>query len=262
MPREESSRGSPEITLDDFVTDEVTGLETYRIADKVKERLLSLGIDESRFDRPILEEEHRGIFPNLKPGDYFDGRMPRVLKRLSLDQLSALSGLMNGWHQYIVSKRTLAAVERAEARQQAKFISSLVRSQYKESGGSDKEAEEAACQDFRYVEANSHLATIENVYNTLDDFAELAKSNMSTLSRELSNIRTKMEQELMGSGVGRPALRMQDRRREYEDEAAETTSRPPRREEPEPEREETPDPVPKGPGKIGRRPIKIRKPGK
>ena len=106
------------------------------------------------------------MFPDLEPGDYFDGRMPNVLKRLSLDQLSGLAGLMNNWHQYIVSKRSLEAVRKTEATRQRKFILSMVRSQYKDSGdaSSDKEAEERANQDFRFITADAALAKIEIIY--------------------------------------------------------------------------------------------------
>jgi hypothetical protein len=215
VPKESHSRGESEISKDTFIADEVTGLEMYEFAEEVKERLEAMGIKEDSIQMPVLYEEHRGIFPDLEPGEYFDGRMPHVLKRLNLDQLSSLSGLMNSWHQYVVSKRSLVAVERSEAQGQRKFILSLVRRQYKDSGecSSDKEADEAANQDFRFLEADSKLAKADTVYKTLDDFCGLAKSNMTTLSRELSNIRTKLEQEMSGS-VGRPPHRAQSWRRQ------------------------------------------------
>lgn len=203
----------------DFVTDEVTGLEEYQFADDVKESLKEMGISDVTLQQPQLEDEHAGIFPDLDPGDYFDGRMPNVLKRLDLDQLSALSGLMNNWHQYIVSKRSLVGVEKSEAARQRKFILSLVRSHYKDSGmaSSDKEAEERANQDFRFITADKALAMAEIKYKALDDHVALAKTNMSTLSRELSNINTKLNQDAIGGG--RPAERFRPWKRGEDDGA-------------------------------------------
>ena len=67
---------------------------------------------------------------------------------------------MNNWHQYVVACRSLAAVEKTEAARQRKFILSLVRSHYKDSGmaTSDKEAEERANQDYRFIKADAALA--------------------------------------------------------------------------------------------------------
>lgn len=237
MPRDHA-HGEGEIVLDDFVTDESTGLEEYEFSDEVKRHLKKMGISEDTLQQPMLEEEHQGMFPDLQPGEYFDGRMPNVLKRLTLDQLSALSGLMNNWHQYMVSRRSLAAVEKSEATRQRKFILSLVRNQYKDSGSatSDKEAEEKANLDFRFITADKALAKSEIIYKTLDDHVALAKSNQNVLSRELSNIRTKLEQDAIG-GVGggsRPPQRFQHWRRDEENgdgehQEEEATETPPKR---------------------------------
>ena len=50
-----------------FQTGEVAGLEAYMFADRVKERLQSLGLRGHRI--PKLEEEHEGIYHDLEPGE-------------------------------------------------------------------------------------------------------------------------------------------------------------------------------------------------
>ena len=74
-----------------FETPENTGLEVYTYADRVKHRLAELGLRPR--PQPQLDEEHAGVFPGLRPGQYFDGRLPVVIRKLSLDQLSALYSL-------------------------------------------------------------------------------------------------------------------------------------------------------------------------
>lgn len=241
MPKDPQDAGVS-MTLDHFITDEVTGLEEYEFAEKVKATLEKMGLSGESLSQPVLEDEHAGILPHLSPGDYFDGRMPSVLKRLSLDQLSALSGLMNNWHQYVVAKRSLAAVEKSEAARRLKFITSLVRRQYKDTGNasSDDEAKEKANQDFRVVNADSIHSRADLVYRALDDQVSLAKTNMATLSRELSNVKTKLEQDGIGGGYpGRPQHGFRNWRNERDEE--EETPQPP----PKPVRPSTPYKRPK-----------------
>ena len=61
----------------DFRTDEVTGLNAYTYSDRVKSRLNDIGL--GNVERPTLVKEHKGIFPGLEPGDYFNGRLPVVI---------------------------------------------------------------------------------------------------------------------------------------------------------------------------------------
>jgi hypothetical protein len=95
-----------ELGVEDFVTDEITGINLYTFADRVKGRLGEIGIGEQS-NRPKLEDAHKGIFVGLKPGDYFNGRMPVVIRKLTLDQLSALYSLFTSWYSYLTFQTNL-----------------------------------------------------------------------------------------------------------------------------------------------------------
>jgi len=75
----------------DFEASENDGIEAYTYAEKVKNRASMLGI--GNYTRPKLAEDHESIYPGEKEGNYFEGKLPTVIRKLDLDQLSALYSL-------------------------------------------------------------------------------------------------------------------------------------------------------------------------
>ena len=75
----------------EFELDESQALEEYTFANDVIIELENIGV--GRDTRPRIVEDHADILSGLRAGDYFDGRLPTVIRKLSLDQLSALYSL-------------------------------------------------------------------------------------------------------------------------------------------------------------------------
>ena len=194
-----------------FATDEVTGLQSYTFSDRVKSKMQELGLT-GYAERPILTEEHDGIFPDLEAGDYFNGRLPVVVRRLSLDQISALLTLVTRWFAYLTFQKNMIAAERSEASKKKEFVWSHVRKQYRyywdENGKRGKRtdqqmSDEARC-DYRFIKANSQYTELNTLYDAMLDTMEVAKRDMEMVSREVTIVQTKMEAEYMASGMGRP----------------------------------------------------------
>jgi hypothetical protein len=212
MSREPTDLGL-ESDEDSFATDEVTGLSSYTFSDRIKERMKDLGLT-GYADRPRLSEEHDGIFPDLESGDYFNGRLPVVVRRLSLDQISALYSLYTAWFAYLTFQTNMIAAERSEAFTQKEFVWSHVRKQYKyyTDMGDDKirkrsdqqMSDEARC-DYRFVKANSRYTELNTLYKSMLDTMEVAKKDMEMVSREVTIVQTKLEAEAQAAGIkGRP----------------------------------------------------------
>ena len=227
--------------FDDFSTDEVTGLNQYTFSDRVKQKMHDLGLT-GYAERPKLVEDHSGIFPNLEAGDYFNGRLPVVIRRLSLDQVSALYSLFTSWFSYITFQKNIIMAERSEALKQKEFIWSHVRKQYKyywdevdektRKRTDQQMSDEARC-DYRFVKANSRYTELDTLYSSLLDTLEVTKKDMEMVSREVTIVQTKLEFEAQGNSMrgrpGRPWRKGLDD--ETEDQAPEerpTRSAPPR----------------------------------
>ena len=192
-----------ELGVEDFVTDEITGINLYTFADRVKERLKSTGIGEQS-QRPKLEEEHKGIFVGLKPGDYFNGRMPVVIRKLTLDQLSALYSLFTSWYSYLTFQTNLVAVERSEASKQKEFLWSHIRRQYKfnpdGTKNSDQVMSDMARGDYRYAKANARYEELNVLYNCMLATLEVTEQDMKMISREVTINQAKLAKDALGSG--------------------------------------------------------------
>jgi len=196
---------------DGFGTDEVTGLTSYTFSDRVKSKMQELGLT-GYAERPILSKEHNGIFPDLEAGDYFNGRLPVVVRRLSLDQISALLTLVTRWFAYLTFQKNLIAAERSEASKQKEFVWSHVRKQYKYyrdeknkiSKRTDQQMSDEARCDFRFIKANSRYTELNTLYDAMLDTMEVAKRDMEMVSREVTIVQTKLEAEARASSTGRP----------------------------------------------------------
>lgn len=246
MPKlyREPGRDESDVAPEAFSTDEVTGLAAYQFSDRVKERFIATvgGIS----DKPVLEEEHRGIFPGLHPGDYFTGQLPTVVRRLSLDQLSALYSLFGSWYRYLAYQTNLIAAERSEALRQKEFLWARIRQQFKiDSDGkknSTQNQSDLARKDYRYVKANAHYEELNSLYSCMLAALEVAHQDMKVISREVTIHQAKIEAEYMGNNLGnrlsnpfpkpfrsyaRPEVARDDG--ESDSESEEEPSTPPRR---------------------------------
>lgn len=212
MSREPNDPGHEEDD-DGFATDEVTGLQSYTFSDRVKSKMQELGLT-GYAERPILSVEHNGIFPDLEAGDYFNGRLPVVVRRLSLDQISALLTLVTRWFAYLTFQKNLIAAERSEASKQKEFVWSHVRKQYKtywDDNGkrckrTDQQMSDEARCDYRFIKANSRYTELNTLYDAMLDTMEVAKRDMEMVSREVTIVQTKLEAEAQAAGMrgGRP----------------------------------------------------------
>jgi hypothetical protein len=194
-----SKRGGT--VADGFETDEATGINSYTYSARIKERLSSIGA--SYEDRPKLAEAHRGIYPNLEPGQYFDGHLPTVIRVLSLDQLSALNSLLSNWLRYIRYQTSMVAAERSEAKRQKELYWSFVRKQYKTAeitAGrkvSEQDASDMARLDYRFITSDARYEELNVLYNCLLAFCEVVEADMQVVSREIT-----INQMLLGKQYG------------------------------------------------------------
>ena len=212
MPKSSPGTGEPvDFGLEEFVTDEVTGLNAYTFADRVKEKLKTIGIGEQS-QRPRLEEDHKGMFSGLKAGDYFNGKLPVVIRRLTLDQLSALYSLFTSWYSYLSFQTGLIAAERSEALTQKEFLWSHIRKQYKwnadRTKNTDQVASDQARGDYRFVKARARYAELNALYECMVAALEVAEQDMKTISREVTINQAKLAREYLGSGFKDQSLSM------------------------------------------------------
>lgn len=209
MSRAPTDPGPNDEEFDDFSTDEVTGLNQYTFSDRIKERLHELGLT-GYAERPRLTEDHSGIFPALGAGDYFNGRLPVVIRRLSLDQISALYSMFTSWFAYITFQKNMIAAERSEALRQKEFIWSHVRKQYKyywdeiddkNRKRTDQQMSDEARCDYRFIKANSRYTELNTLYECMMDTMDVTKKDMEMVSREVTIVQTKLEFEAQGTNM-------------------------------------------------------------
>ena len=193
-------------TEDDlFVSDENHGMTAYTFADKVKTRIADMGI--GNYQRPKLERDHEGVVLHLKKGDYFDGRLPTVIRKLTLDQLSSLYSLYTNWYGYITTQFMLIAAERSEAIRQREFILNHLKNHYLVPDAEGKKLVEtavtdAAKTDKRYIMPNARYEELNALYNMLEAMREVANQDMKVISREVTIQQEKLHKELILQGFG------------------------------------------------------------
>lgn len=181
----------------DFDLDESSALEAYTFADDVVQTLEDIGV--GRNERPRIVEDHESILTGLKAGEYFDGRLPTVIRKLSLDQLSALYSLFSNWYGYLMFQARKVATERSEAKTQKELMYAMVRQQKRYDGeGNKRDASSmtnATNSDSRYIRANARYQTLDSLYEGLDAMVKIAAQDMKVISREVTIYQTKLEQD-------------------------------------------------------------------
>lgn len=219
MPRELEDPGRG-LDAEDFVTDEITGINLYTYADRVKDRLKEIGVGD-RTHRPKLESAHQGIFLDLRPGDYFNGRMPVVIRKLTLDQLSALYSLFTSWYGYLTFQTNLIAVERSEASKQKEFLWSHIRKQFKINSDGTKNSDtvmsDMARGDYRFAKANARYEELNVLYNCMLATLEVTEQDMKMISREVTINQAKLEKEALGGRFHERVMNSRPWKRESEE---------------------------------------------
>ena len=206
MSKAQRGRGAEtdELGVDEFVTDEVKGLNAYTYSDRVKDRLNDIGVAGAAVNKPVLAEEHKGIFPGLEPGDYFNGRLPVVIRKLELDQISALYSLFTSWFAYLTMQTNLIAAERSEALRQKEFVWSHIRKQNRwgvdGTKNSDQVCSDLARGDYRFVSANAKFEELDVLYDCMMATLSVTKQDMRMISREITIVQAKMEAEAVEYG--------------------------------------------------------------
>ncbi len=188
----------------EFEADEGTGLQMLTYAKKVVDRLDRLGV--ARYDKPTISEDHVGVLPGLEKGEYFDGRLPTVIRKLTLDQLSALYSLFSNWFGYLQFQTGLISAERSEAKKQRDFLWSLIRQQKRfDSAGKKRTAQamsDEARQDARFIEAEAKYEELNVLYECMLSSVKVADQDMKVISREVTIHQNKIMQEGVSRGMG------------------------------------------------------------
>lgn len=196
--------------IQDFDCSEDEGLQAYSFSSRVKERLEELGV--ARYERPIITKDHLNVVPGLNPGDAFDGRLPTMVRKLTLDQLSGLYTLFTSWFGYLQYQTNIIAAERSEAKRKKEFLWSHIRKQYKvvdpdtEKVRSDQACSDKARSDFRFVRVDAEYEELNVLYNCMVAMCSVADSDMKMLSREVTIHGIQVEKDAIGKNVGHRPL--------------------------------------------------------
>jgi len=189
-----------------FDADENFGMDKYQFADRTMTRLSDLGFTAP--ERPLLEEDHMSVFNNLQAGQYFDGRLPTIIRKLSLDQLSNLLALFSRYHAYLSFQIKVAEAQRSEALRQKEFLWSHIRSQKKklqepETGKhpTDQMVSDDTRVDMRFINANAKYEEINALYSILDAMLGVTRQDLRTLSREVTIQQERQNQKMFEQGL-------------------------------------------------------------
>lgn len=207
MQTNRKSLGSP-VDDDKFQIDEDTGANMYTFSDKVKVRMES---DICIVDpgKPIIGPEHRGIFPHLKSGDYFDGRIPTVVRTLSLDNISDLLALLTAWYGHLTYQARYIATEKSEAKAQRDFIASHLRTKWKrQKKGSDSAVKDLVLDDYRYVKWDAIYEELHAAHQFLEAVMDNTKRDINTVSREITIQQVKLDNRMAGGPGPKPSREM------------------------------------------------------
>lgn len=190
---------------DIFEGDENFGMEQYTFAEAVKKRIRELGV--GNYQRPRIAEDHVSIFTGVKEGQYFDGRLPTVIRKLSLDQLSALFSLYSNWYGYLTTQTMLVAAERSEAIRKKEYMLHHLKNLYRTPGPDGRKIPEtavgdAAKTDTRYITVNAIYEEVNALYSILDAMRKVADQDMKVVSREVTIQQEKIRKDLLQHGFG------------------------------------------------------------
>jgi hypothetical protein len=156
------------------------------------------------YDRPVLSEEHAAIYPDKHVGQYFNGTLPSVIRKLTLDQLSALHSLFSNYYGYLTNHAMLVASERSEALRKRDYMLHHLKNFYRRPNPQTKKkpAEAAipslAKDDHRYVTLDAAYQEVNAYYDILEAMRSVAYKDMQVISREVTIHYEKFRQDLLG----------------------------------------------------------------
>jgi hypothetical protein len=201
---------------------EVEAMERYSYAPRIDEILESYGVTAP--PRPMLDEEHQQWIPGLVAGQYFNGRLPTIIRKMTLDQLSVLHSLFSGYFAYLAFVTNKAAAERSESLRKKEFLWSYIRDSIKraldpETGKrpTDQSASDATRHDIRFVTASADYDVKNCVYETLTGMLKIAEQDMRVISREITIQQMKLFEGYKGSNPMMEAARRAGRAAFVED---------------------------------------------
>lgn len=185
----------------DLAIDEGAALELYSFHDRVKSRIEDMGV--CSYDRPALTEEHESIYPGRHAGQYFNGTLPVVIRKLSLDQLSALHSLFSNYYGYLTTHALLVASERSEALRKREYMLHHLKNFYRRPNLDGKKPPESsitdlAKDDHRYVSLDAAYQEVNAYYDILEAMRSVAYKDMQVISREVTIHYEKFRQDLLG----------------------------------------------------------------
>lgn len=186
-----------------FEADENFGMQQYTFAARVKAQIQKLGI--GNYKRPTLAKDHESIFVGVRSGQYFDGRLPTVIRKLSLDQLSALFSLYSNWYGYLTTQTMLVAAERSEAIRKKEYMLHHLKNLYRTPGPDGTKIPEtavgdAAKTDARYITVSAAYEEVNALYAILDAMRKVADQDMKVVSREVTIQQEKIRKNLLQLG--------------------------------------------------------------
>jgi len=183
-----------------------SAMQHYSYCDSVAKELDDLGF--AARPRPRIEIDHESIYSNLKAGDYFDGRLPTVIRKLNLDQLSALYSLFSNWYGYVSYQFTMEGARRSEALRKKEFTWSMVREMKRIDPDTGKKRTEqqmsdSARNDIRFVEANANYERLNALHTVMEAVVLIAEQDLKTISREVTIKQTEIESQKLRVGGAR-----------------------------------------------------------
>jgi hypothetical protein len=180
------------------------GEKLYSYSDTVRSRLAETGVTPTA--RPIIEEEHVSIFSGpyaMEVGEPFDGRLPTVIRKLSLDQLSDLHVLFNAWFSYVSYQEKFTDMQKAEADRRKEFVEAKLKILYTNTPDphtkkkrTDQQVRDATKTDLRYIEVNSFYYQMRALHACLEAAVKTAEQDLKTISREVTRVKMKQDKEL------------------------------------------------------------------
>lgn len=188
----------------DLSIDEGEALELYSFHSRVKKRFEAMGA--GHYERPVLEEEHVPIYPDKEAGQYFNGTLPTVIRKLSLDQLSALHSLFSNYYGYLTTHAMLVSSERSEALRKREYMLHHLKNFYRRPSEGKKPPEtsiaDLAKDDHRYVTLDAAYQEVNAYYDILEAMRSAAYKDMQVVSREVTINYEKFRQELLAKNFG------------------------------------------------------------
>jgi hypothetical protein len=140
--------------------------------------------------RPKLTEQHDGIYADIEVGEYFDGRMPMVVKTLSLAQISALYALFMNWYAYVFAQEKKWKAKMSEALKLNKHIEAACRRLHAHDEHGDKRSDQLARVlaklDVDFMEAERNLEITKATHDMIEAQLKVANKNLAMISREIT----------------------------------------------------------------------------